>query len=40
MKLLHNSLLKMSNELYCLYNLRLSFKNKPLEIYFKAHKKD
>ena len=40
MKLLHNSLLKMRNELCCLHNLRFSFKNKPLEIYFEVHKKD
>lgn len=40
MKLLPNSLLKMRKELYCLHSLRFSFKNKSLEIYFEAHKKD
>ena len=39
MKLLHSSLLKMRHELYYLHNLRFNFKNKPLEIYFEAHKK-
>ena len=38
MNLLHKSLLKIRNEVCYLHNLRFSFKNKPLEIYFETHK--